>query len=296
MENNKLTAKDSAFAFLFGFLLCQLSVVFVSCFTYIIFKVLNLNLESLSPFFNTAVGYMISSLVLYLVLLLVFFFFNHKKDNVISKPVKPLKILFYVCVALVSFLMLYPIIVCIDSLLVKCGFKLGTLSYSLSTKNYFISLISLVLAPAICEELLFRGIVFSGLKKHGKVFAILMSAFAFCLFHMSIGQTVYPILMGILLAVIMCYEQNIYYCMVVHFTNNFLSLTLSYFNINLIFNHWLYIVLAIILVVAFITVLLILTFKNHKNIEKEKLTKTDCKFLLISFGIMIILWIITNLA
>ena len=68
----------------------------------------------------------------------------------------------------------YPIVVCFDTLLIKLGITLNTLSYELTTKNYFISLISLVIAPAICEELLFRGIIFSGLKSYGKSFYFIL--------------------------------------------------------------------------------------------------------------------------
>lgn len=152
----------------------------------------------------------------------------------------------------------------------------------------------MVIAPAICEELLFRGIIFKGLQKHGKVLSITISALMFSLFHMSISQTVYPILMGMLLAVIMYYENNIYYCIAVHLTNNFLSLTLSYFKINLIFNHWTYILLAIILLAVFLTLILTFTIKNNKNSEKQPISKTNLIILLSSLAIMILFWILVN--
>ena len=228
-------------------------------------------------------------------MLCVFLFLNRKKENKITQPVKLNKLFLYILIAITSFFTLYPIIVCIDSLLIKCGIKLSTLSYELTTKNYLISLLSLVIAPAICEELLFRGLIFKGLSKHGKTFAITISALMFSIFHMSISQTIYPILIGLLLAVIMHYEQNIYYCIAVHMTNNFLSLTLSYFKINLIFDHWTYILLAIILAAAFIYIIISLILKNHKQTEKQKLTKTELIYLLSSFGIMLFFWIIINL-
>ena len=295
METKKLTIKDSALSFLIGFLLCQLSVVVASCFCLIFFKLVNYDMENYSVFFSTAIGYMILSLTLYTAMLLVFIFFKRKKEDKITKPINVKKLLLYILISAASFFALYPIIVCVDSLLSKCGVKLSTLSYDLTTKNYFISLISLVIAPAVCEELLFRGIIFSGLKKHGKIFSITITALMFIIFHMSISQTVYPLLMGLLLSVIMFYEQNIYYCIAVHITNNFLSLTLSYFKINLVFSHWSYIVLAIILAIAFICTILFFIIKNHKSYEKQKLTKTELIYLLVSLSIMILFWILTNL-
>lgn len=295
MEQIKLTVKDSSLSFVVGFFLSQLATVVAMCFATIFMKLSNRSFD-VETFFNSAVGYLILSLSLYVTIVCVFLFFNKKKNNKITAKPKVNKILLYILIAIISFLTLYPIVTCFDSLLNKLNIKINTLSYGLSTKNYFISLISLVFAPAICEELLFRGLIFKGLKKYGKVFSITISSLMFCLFHMAISQTIYPLLMGILLSVIMYYENNIYYCMVVHLTNNFLSLTLSYFKINLIFNHWSYIVLAIALCAGFITALSIFAIKNNKTSKQEHLNKLDKTYLFSSLGIMCLMWIIINLA
>ncbi|MBQ8615853.1 MAG: CPBP family intramembrane metalloprotease [Clostridia bacterium] len=294
MEPKKLTIKDSALSFLSSFLLCQLGVIFATILTLIFYRFTNSDTDSFTSFLNSAVGYLITALALYVVMLLVFFFFNRKKDNKITQPIKLKKLAFYILIAITSFFTLYPIVICFDSLLVKCGISLSSLTYELTTKNYFISLISLVIAPAICEELLFRGLIFKGLSNHGKIFSISITALMFCLFHMSISQTIYPMLMGLLLSVIMFYEQNIYYCIAVHMTNNFLSLTLSYFKINLIFNHWSYIVLAIILFLAFLFIVLMFTIKNNKKIESIKPTKVEKIYLFTTLGIMLFFWIAVN--
>ena len=295
MNEKKLTIKDSSISFIVSFWLCQVGVIAATCLTYIFFKIFNINTSNFLIFFNTAIGYLISSLALDLVLVLIFIFYKKGKTNKITSKLSLKKVLIYTLVAICSFLCLYPLIVCIDSLLIKCGIELSTLPYELTTKNYFISLISLVLAPAICEELLFRGIIFSGLKSHGKTFSISITAIMFSLFHMSISQTVYPLLMGLLLSVIMYYENNIYYCILVHGINNFLSLTLSYFKINLIFNHWTYILLAIALAIMFITTLIYFTIKNNKTEKKLPIDKSDKTYLLASLAIMLVLWLILNL-
>lgn len=295
MNSTKLTVKDSSLAFLVSFLLCQIGVITVTCIALLIYNLTKFDSAMFSTFLNTGIGYLITSLGLYLTMLFVFLFFNHKKENKLISKIKIKKLLIYISIAIASFLSLYPIVTCFDSLLFKLGIPLGTIPYELSTKNYFISLISLVVLPAICEELLFRGLIFAGLKKHGKPFSILISTIMFCIYHMSISQTIYPILMGLLLGVIMYYEENIYYCIAIHLTNNFLSLTLSYFKINLIFQHWTYILLAIILFIAFIAIVLYFIIKNNKNLEKQHINKQDKSFLTISLAIMIFLWIIINL-
>lgn len=54
-----------------------------------------------------------------------------------------------------------------------------------------------------CEEFVFRGILYSGYKKSGRVVgAILMSSLAFGLMHMNLNQALYAFGIGILLAML----------------------------------------------------------------------------------------------
>lgn len=56
-----------------------------------------------------------------------------------------------------------------------------------------------ILAP-ICEETVFRGAIFSGMKKEGNVFkAIIASGLLFGLLHMNINQASYAFVIGVLL-------------------------------------------------------------------------------------------------
>ena len=288
----KLTVKDSALSFILGFFFCQLGIVATSCIAAIICSFLGMNSDATKSFMDKSIGYTILSIGMYLVIFLVFLFFNNKKENKITEKTSIKKLLTYILVALLAFLVLYPAIICIDTILFKLNVKINSIPFELTTKNYFISLIPLVILPAICEELLFRGIILKGLKKHGKAFSILISSLMFSIFHMAISQTVYPLLMGILLGVIMYNENNIYYCIAVHMTNNFVSLTLSYFKIGLIFNHWTYWLLAAYLLSKFIAVIIPLIFVNNK--EKAKINPSHKKILIISMLIMTILWALVN--
>ena len=293
MEEKKLTIKDSSVAFLSAFLFSQLAIVLVTILSMFICKFAGLDYESYQTFFNTSYGYLILASVMYLVIATVFFFINRKKDNkIISKP-SAKKIFLYILIALLSFLTLYPIITCIDSLLVEWGFSLNTLSYELNTSGYFISLISIVILPAVVEELLFRGLIFKGLKQYGKVFSITISALIFSIYHMSIDQIIYPFLMGLLFGVIMYKENNILYCIAVHFTNNFVSLTLSYLDISLAFNHWTYILLAIILFMAFVGVVLYFILKNRRLEQKEKISSEGKVYFSVCLAIMLLIYIIS---
>jgi sodium transport system permease protein len=82
------------------------------------------------------------------------------------------------------------------------------------------------LTPAICEELLFRGLILSGLRRLGKWPAILLSAFLFALAHSSIYRLLPSLLMGVLLGYTVWRTGSILCGMIVHALNNGLMVTL----------------------------------------------------------------------
>ena len=295
MSEFNLTIKDSSIAFVASFLLCQLAVIIFTILGMYTATFFGATTSGYQSFMSTAEGLLISSLVMDGTMLGIFFFFNKKSTSkIINKPnIK--KTFLYISIAIASFIMLYPIITCIDNLLIYHGVKISELSYDLSTKNYFISLISLVVLPAVCEELLFRGIIFRGLKQGGKTFSIIITGIMFSIFHMSITQSVYPLLMGILLSLVMYQEDNIYYPILIHIINNFLSLTLSYFGISLVFNHWTYILLACVLAIVFITLVLTLSIIGNRGSKKTKISTEQIIYLISSFAIMLLIWISYNI-
>lgn len=91
-----------------------------------------------------------------------------------------------------------------------------------------LNLVLLAVVPAIVEELLFRGIIYNGLKQYGKKTAIIVSAVLFALIHGNVDQTVYPILFGIILAYIVYKTDNIVYAMIAHFVNNAIVLVFNF--------------------------------------------------------------------
>lgn len=71
----------------------------------------------------------------------------------------------------------------------------------------------------IMEEIIFRGLVLRHLEPYGKSFAIVMSAFAFGIFHGNIVQIPYAFLVGLVLGYVTV-EYNILWAMVLHMINN----------------------------------------------------------------------------
>ena len=77
--------------------------------------------------------------------------------------------------------------------------------------------------PAICEELIYRGIVLGLAKSFSPKTAIIISALAFGLIHGTVQQIPFAFLVGLLLGLFYILYDSIALCMVLHFINNFIS-------------------------------------------------------------------------
>ena len=293
MQNKQctLSVKESMLGFILGLIFFQLSAL--------VFSLLFSTIASAfaSPewtlgFLNTNVwGYLLLSVVANTAIVLTFVFLNKNTQNQIIQKPKFGKTLLYIAITVLAFFMLYPIVVCTDSLLYKLNIPIGEIGFSLNQQNPFASILALVIIAPICEELLFRGLIFKGLKKYGKAFSITISALLFALFHCSPNQFVNPMIMGLIFASIMYKENNILYTISMHITCNLLAYIVTYFNIKLYYNHFSYIILAIILFAIVLTCLILYIIKNNKASIKQKLGQ-DKGFFAFCMGIIVLIWII----
>lgn len=95
-------------------------------------------------------------------------------------------------------------------------------------QNYLISLGVIALAPAVLEELMFRGFIQRGYERGGKGISILLTGVMFAFLHISIVSIPAIILMGILLCFIAYRSSTVWTSMAYHFTNNAIAITLVY--------------------------------------------------------------------
>lgn len=94
--------------------------------------------------------------------------------------------------------------------------------------TYILCVITICIIPAVCEEILFRGLICNGLKKIGSGVAVFGSAFLFMIMHGSPDQTVHQFILGVILALIFLVSNNLWVPILVHFFNNFIAVTFSY--------------------------------------------------------------------
>lgn len=86
----------------------------------------------------------------------------------------------------------------------------------------------MALVPAVCEELAFRGFIFGGLvREKGKLRAVILTAIMFGISHGVLQQSIAASLMGIVLGWITLRTGSILPCILIHFTNNALSVSLE---------------------------------------------------------------------
>ena len=83
------------------------------------------------------------------------------------------------------------------------------------------------ITPGICEELFFRGVVFSGLRRLGPWPAVLLSALLFGLAHASIYRLLPTFILGVLLGVLRWRSGSVVPGMAMHAINNGLIGTLA---------------------------------------------------------------------
>ncbi len=94
--------------------------------------------------------------------------------------------------------------------------------------NFIIEVLSVAVLPAFCEEFMHRGILLNGTKEIGIKKAILISSLLFGLLHFNINQFFYAFVIGLLLGLVATVSKSIYPAMIIHFTNNFISVYLTF--------------------------------------------------------------------
>lgn len=95
-------------------------------------------------------------------------------------------------------------------------------------QNFPLMLISTALLPGIVEELIFRGVVYSGLRKGNPIKGIFFSALFFGLAHMNFQQFCYAFFLGLVFGLVVEASDSIFSSMIVHGIFNGSSLVASY--------------------------------------------------------------------
>lgn len=103
--------------------------------------------------------------------------------------------------------------------------------------DYWLYVISTAVVPAFAEELAFRGIFMSIMRKYGDSFAILTSAIMFGTMHGNTTQIIFAFVLGLIFAYVDCKANSIVPSIIIHFTNNFYAVFSDIINTNPVFDE-----------------------------------------------------------
>jgi len=81
---------------------------------------------------------------------------------------------------------------------------------------------------AVCEEVMFRGLISKSYEKLGAVGSIALTSILFGILHRDIQKTVSTILLGALIGFIVYRTKSLFAGILAHFTNNTIAVLLSY--------------------------------------------------------------------
>lgn len=98
----------------------------------------------------------------------------------------------------------------------------------LDTAGIIMRVINVCIFVPVAEEFVFRGVIFSYLKKYGLSFAVISSAMLFGVAHSSPVQTVYAFVFGVLAAFLASVTGNIKTGIILHALNNFVTVMTEY--------------------------------------------------------------------
>ena len=109
------------------------------------------------------------------------------------------------------------------------GFS-GTMPESVQGNNALsmaLSVIQIAIIPALVEELAFRGVILSQLRRFGNGLAVFGSALLFAFYHGNFLQFTFTFLVGLVLGFIMIRTNNLWITVIIHAVNNGISVPFS---------------------------------------------------------------------
>ncbi len=169
---------------------------------------------------------------------------------------------------------------------------------------YLLAILLMAVIPAICEELLFRGVILQGLRsRFGDWASIALSALMFALMHGNLQQFVYPFILGGIMGWLMLRTGSLVSSILVHFINNFLVVTFAFiqnmtgFSLELPNTWWFYLLAFGLLFVTFGVLWLIekYYFKRKSAKDVERASQKTSIYVYLSLGISAFMLIIVTI-
>ena len=88
-------------------------------------------------------------------------------------------------------------------------------------------IVTMTVAPAFIEEMVFRGIVMQSLRRFGDMFALVSSALIFGIFHLNLIQIPYAFILGLCIGYFVMRTGSLWVGIIMHFLNNGIATLLT---------------------------------------------------------------------
>lgn len=221
--------KDSSKIFLWALFLPQvISILLVTILSLIFTQ------EQLK---NSYVYIIVMMLITQISFFLIFYFYNsyHKYNHISQTSIKTKfsikNALLCVLISVLAVAGFINFVGLFDKLITLLGFSVNESSIPLNTPLWLVlNIVITAIIPAVMEEIIFRGMIFNGLKGVGFWLATFISSLFFMIEHLSVWSFVYPLLMGVIFCLILRKTGSIVYTMITHFCNNLIVVIINYYN------------------------------------------------------------------
>lgn len=193
------------------------------------------------PFQDILSTFIIQVGIMLLVPLAFYFLIFRKKPKETFKNIGFIKITWkavLICflIGVIAFILNIVISSIFNGIINAFGYESGVSSSSsgdYSFWSFLINVFCVAVLPAFCEEFLHRGVFMRGMFNSISVkHSLIISSICFGLMHLNIVQVFYAAILGLLIGFVSIVGKSIWPAIIIHFTNNFINVYLSFAEAN----------------------------------------------------------------
>lgn len=197
--------------------------------------------QNLSEFWQEGLSSIAIQIVLMLMLPFILYstFFKKKPKETLSevgfKKISFKAVLLCFLIGIIAFILNIAVASVFNGIIRSLGYNPSTSTTEAngSVAYFLLQVLTVSILPAVCEEFLHRGVLLRGLSKSISVkSALIISSLLFGLMHLNIAQFFYASILGLLIGFVSIVGKSIWPAIIIHFTNNFLNVYLSFAEVN----------------------------------------------------------------